>query len=76
MIFQVWTKHGGQPAYRGEAKLHLPGKTAEEIEKHEKWHQELVRLQDRKREVDNRDQVKTITTSCHPPVVPMMALLF
>lgn len=52
----MWTKHSGQPAYRREAKLYLPGKTAEEIEQHEKWHQELIRLQDKKRKVDNRDQ--------------------
>uniref|UniRef100_A0A3Q4A8Z3 Coiled-coil domain containing 112 n=1 Tax=Mola mola TaxID=94237 RepID=A0A3Q4A8Z3_MOLML len=55
-FLKVWTKHSGQPAYRREAKLYLPGKTAEEIEQHEKWHQELIRLQDKKREVDNRDQ--------------------
>lgn len=48
---QVWTKHSGQPAYRKEAKLYLPGKTLEEIEQHEEWHQELICLQDRKREV-------------------------
>lgn len=50
---QVWTKHSGQPAYRKEAKLYLPSKTLEEIEQHEDWHQELIYLQDRKREVEN-----------------------
>lgn len=48
---QAWTKHSGQPAYRKEAKLHLPAKTLEEIEQHEEWHRELSYLQDRKREV-------------------------
>uniref|UniRef100_A0A3Q3ERM8 Coiled-coil domain containing 112 n=1 Tax=Labrus bergylta TaxID=56723 RepID=A0A3Q3ERM8_9LABR len=52
-FLKVWTKHGGQPAYRKEAKLYLPAKTWEEIEQHEDWHQELIYLQDRKREVDN-----------------------
>lgn len=47
----MWTKHSGQPAYREEAKLHLPAKTLEELEQHEDWYQELIYLQDRKREV-------------------------
>ncbi|XP_062274094.1 coiled-coil domain-containing protein 112 [Scomber scombrus] len=49
-FLKVWTKHNGQPAYRKEAKLYLPGKMLEEIEQHEDWHQELIYLQDRKRE--------------------------
>lgn len=53
---QVWTRHSGQPAYRKEAKLYLPAKTLEEIEEHEDWHQELISLQDRKREVENCDR--------------------
>ncbi|KAL6114070.1 ccdc112 [Pungitius sinensis] len=50
----VWTKHGGRPAYRKEAKLYLPGLTLEEIEQHEKWHQELIYLQGKKREAIQR----------------------
>ncbi|XP_026199374.1 coiled-coil domain-containing protein 112-like [Anabas testudineus] len=53
-FLKVWTKHSGQPAYRKEAKLYLPGKTLEEIEQHEEWHQELICLQDRKREAIQR----------------------
>ncbi|XP_040011756.1 coiled-coil domain-containing protein 112 [Xiphias gladius] len=53
-FLQVWTKHSGQPAYRKEAKLYLPGKTLEEIEQHKDWHQELIYLQDRKREAIQR----------------------
>ncbi|XP_054467771.1 coiled-coil domain-containing protein 112 [Anoplopoma fimbria] len=53
-FLKVWTKHSGQPAYRKEAKLYLPGKTLEEIEKHEDWHQELIYLQDKKREAIQR----------------------
>ncbi|XP_029999471.1 coiled-coil domain-containing protein 112 [Sphaeramia orbicularis] len=53
-FLKVWTKHRGQPSYRAEAKLYLPGKTLEEIEQHEDWHQELIHLQDRKREAIQR----------------------
>ncbi|KAK5871089.1 hypothetical protein PBY51_003989 [Eleginops maclovinus] len=49
-FLKVWTKHSGQQVYRKEAKLYLPGKTLEEIEQHEDWHQELIYLQDSKRE--------------------------
>ncbi|KAM9360675.1 coiled-coil domain-containing protein 112 [Symphorus nematophorus] len=56
-FLKVWTKHSGQPAYRKEAKLYLPGKTLEEIEQHEDWHQELIYLQDRKREAIQRWKV-------------------
>lgn len=44
-------KHSGELGYRKEAKLYLPGRTMEEIEQHEEWHQELIYLQDRKKEV-------------------------
>ncbi|XP_040898349.1 coiled-coil domain-containing protein 112 [Toxotes jaculatrix] len=53
-FLKVWTKHSGQPAYRKEAKLYLPGKTLDEIEQHEDWYQELIYLQDRKREAIQR----------------------
>ncbi|XP_038559460.1 coiled-coil domain-containing protein 112 isoform X2 [Micropterus salmoides] len=49
VFLKVWTKHSGQQAYRREVKLYLPGKTLEEIEQHEDWHQELIYLQDKKR---------------------------
>uniref|UniRef100_A0A3B4VK43 Coiled-coil domain containing 112 n=2 Tax=Seriola dumerili TaxID=41447 RepID=A0A3B4VK43_SERDU len=53
-FLKVWTKHSGLPAYRKEAKLYLPCKSLEEIEQHEDWHQELIYLQDRKREAIQR----------------------
>ncbi|KAK5909821.1 hypothetical protein CesoFtcFv8_003715 [Champsocephalus esox] len=53
-FLKVWTKHSGQQVYRKEAKLYLPGKTLEEIEQHEDWHQELIYLQDSKREAIQR----------------------
>ncbi|KAM9857784.1 uncharacterized protein ccdc112 isoform 2-T2 [Aulostomus maculatus] len=53
-FLRVWTKYSGQPAYRKEAKLYLPCKTLEEIQRHEEWHLELTYLQDRKREAIQR----------------------
>ncbi|CAN9513141.1 unnamed protein product [Ophioblennius macclurei] len=53
-FLRVWNKHSGKLAYMKEAKLYLPGKTQREIEQHEDWHQELVRLQDKKREAIQR----------------------
>ncbi|XP_076010365.1 coiled-coil domain-containing protein 112 [Genypterus blacodes] len=53
-FLKVWTKHGGRQAYRAEAKLYLPGKTLQDIQQHEDWHQELIHLQDKKREAIQR----------------------
>ncbi|XP_041855652.1 coiled-coil domain-containing protein 112 isoform X3 [Melanotaenia boesemani] len=53
-FLRFWMKHSGQPSYKKEAKLYLPGKTLEKIEQHEDWHQELLYLQDRKREAIQR----------------------
>ncbi|KAM6965439.1 coiled-coil domain-containing protein 112 [Aplochiton taeniatus] len=49
-FLKVWTKHSGRVAYRKEAQLYLPGKIMEEIEQHEQWYQELLCLQDKKKE--------------------------
>ncbi|XP_070689926.1 coiled-coil domain-containing protein 112 [Pempheris klunzingeri] len=53
-FLKAWTKHSGKPAYRKEAKLYLPAKKLEEIEQHEDWYQELINLQNRKREAIQR----------------------
>lgn len=53
-FLRLWRKHSGRPLYRKEAKLYLPGKTLEEIQQHEDWHQELLHLQDQKREAVQR----------------------
>ncbi|KAM4616784.1 coiled-coil domain-containing protein 112 [Polymixia lowei] len=53
-FLKVWTKHCGRPAFRREAKLYLPGKSLEEIEQHEDWYQQLIFLQDKKREAIQR----------------------
>lgn len=49
-FLKVWTKHRGKPSYRREALVYLPGKTEEEVKRHEEWFLELRRLQDDKRE--------------------------
>uniref|UniRef100_A0A673HU26 Coiled-coil domain containing 112 n=1 Tax=Sinocyclocheilus rhinocerous TaxID=307959 RepID=A0A673HU26_9TELE len=49
-FLKVWTKHRGRPSYRHEAGLYLPGKTEEEVKRHEDWFLELRRLQEDKRE--------------------------
>ncbi|XP_072289169.1 coiled-coil domain-containing protein 112 [Eucyclogobius newberryi] len=51
---KTWIKFRGQPAYRKEARLYLPGKTEEELERHEGWYRELIRLQDKKKEAIGR----------------------
>ncbi|XP_056134299.1 coiled-coil domain-containing protein 112-like [Lampris incognitus] len=50
VFLKAWIKHSGQPAYRREAKLYLPDKSLEEMVQHEQWYQELICLQDKKRE--------------------------
>ncbi|XP_036382744.1 coiled-coil domain-containing protein 112 [Megalops cyprinoides] len=53
-FLKVWTKHGGRPAHRKEALLHLPGKTEEEVIQHEDWYQTLLLLEEKKREAIQR----------------------
>uniref|UniRef100_A0A8C2EY42 Coiled-coil domain containing 112 n=1 Tax=Cyprinus carpio TaxID=7962 RepID=A0A8C2EY42_CYPCA len=49
-FLKVWTKHGGKPSFRREARLYLPGRTEEDVRLHEEWFVELRRLQERQRE--------------------------
>ncbi|XP_061623893.1 coiled-coil domain-containing protein 112 [Phyllopteryx taeniolatus] len=53
-FLKAWTKRGGQAGFRNEAKLYLPSKSQEEIEEHERWYQELILLQDGRREAIQR----------------------
>ncbi|XP_061133982.1 coiled-coil domain-containing protein 112 isoform X3 [Syngnathus typhle] len=53
-FLKAWTKRGGRAGFRKEAKLYLPGKSQEEIEEHERWYQELIYLQEKKREAIQR----------------------
>lgn len=48
---RVRNKHKGRPAFVGEALEHLPGRTREEVQQHEKWYQRFLALEQRKKEV-------------------------
>nr|XP_057926755.1 coiled-coil domain-containing protein 112 [Doryrhamphus excisus] len=54
VFLKVWTKHRGQASFRKEAKVFLPGKSQEDIEEHERWHQEVIHLQNKRREAIQR----------------------
>ncbi|XP_057589453.1 coiled-coil domain-containing protein 112-like isoform X2 [Hippopotamus amphibius kiboko] len=47
---KVRNKHKGKPAFVGEVLEHLPGRTQDEIQRHEKWYQKLLDLEERKKE--------------------------
>ncbi|XP_027827253.2 coiled-coil domain-containing protein 112 [Ovis aries] len=44
------TKHKGKPAFMGEVLEHLPGRTQDEVQQHEKWYQKFLALEERKKE--------------------------
>ncbi|KAK1345064.1 hypothetical protein QTO34_013769 [Cnephaeus nilssonii] len=41
---KVRNKHKGKPTFMGEVLEHLPGRTQDEVEQHEKWYQNLFRI--------------------------------
>nr|CAI9711130.1 unnamed protein product [Rangifer tarandus platyrhynchus] len=43
-------KHKGKPAFMGEVLEHLPGRTQDEVQQHEKWYQNFLALEERKKE--------------------------
>ncbi|XP_040829152.1 coiled-coil domain-containing protein 112 isoform X3 [Ochotona curzoniae] len=47
---KVRNRHQGKPAFVGAALEHLPGRTQEEVQQHEKWYQKFLALEERKRE--------------------------
>ncbi|XP_051056756.1 coiled-coil domain-containing protein 112 isoform X3 [Phodopus roborovskii] len=47
---KVRSKHKGKPAFVKEVVEHLPGRTLEEVQQHEKWYQTFLALQERKKE--------------------------
>uniref|UniRef100_A0A663FEC1 Coiled-coil domain containing 112 n=1 Tax=Aquila chrysaetos chrysaetos TaxID=223781 RepID=A0A663FEC1_AQUCH len=49
-FLRVWTKHKGRLPYVDEALEYLGGRTKEDIEQHDKWYQEFLILQKRKKE--------------------------
>ncbi|XP_055646446.1 coiled-coil domain-containing protein 112 isoform X1 [Falco peregrinus] len=49
-FLKVWTKHKGRLSYMDEALGYLCGRTKKDIEQHDKWYQEFLILQERKKE--------------------------
>ncbi|KFO19216.1 Coiled-coil domain-containing protein 112 [Fukomys damarensis] len=46
----VRNKHKGKPAFMKEVLEHLPGRTQDEVQQHEKWYQKFLTLEERKKE--------------------------
>ncbi|XP_076995032.1 coiled-coil domain-containing protein 112 [Tamandua tetradactyla] len=46
---KVRNKHKGRPTFIGEVLEHLPGRTQDEIQQHEKWYQKFLALEERKK---------------------------
>ncbi|XP_077378193.1 coiled-coil domain-containing protein 112 isoform X2 [Festucalex cinctus] len=53
-FLKVWRNRGGRPDFRKEVKRYLPNKSQEELEEHERWYQELIHLQDKRRQAIQR----------------------
>ncbi|XP_032012519.1 coiled-coil domain-containing protein 112 isoform X2 [Hylobates moloch] len=47
---KVRNKHKGKPTFMEEILEHLPGKTQDEVQQHEKWYQKFLALEERKKE--------------------------
>ncbi|KAG8516757.1 Coiled-coil domain-containing protein 112, partial [Galemys pyrenaicus] len=47
---KVRNKHKGKPTFVGEVLEHLPGRTQDEVQQHEKWYQKFLALEERKKE--------------------------
>ncbi|XP_078531645.1 coiled-coil domain-containing protein 112 isoform X1 [Lissotriton helveticus] len=49
-FLKIWMKHKGKPVYIEEALEYLPSRTKEDVQLHEKWYQEFLFLEERKKE--------------------------
>ncbi|XP_031221487.1 coiled-coil domain-containing protein 112 isoform X2 [Mastomys coucha] len=47
---KVRNKHKGKPTFMKEVVEHLPGRTLEEVQQHEKWYQKFLALEEKKKE--------------------------
>ncbi|XP_006886737.1 PREDICTED: coiled-coil domain-containing protein 112-like [Elephantulus edwardii] len=47
---KVRNKYKGKPVFMGEVLEHLPGRTQDEVQQHEKWYQKFLALEERKKE--------------------------
>ncbi|XP_048359910.1 coiled-coil domain-containing protein 112 isoform X2 [Sphaerodactylus townsendi] len=50
IFLKLWTKHKGKPSYIEEARDYFPEKTEKDIQQHEKWYQEFLILEAKKKE--------------------------
>lgn len=50
-FMKLRNKHKGKPAFLKEVVEHLPGRTLDEVQQHEKWYQKFLALEERKKEV-------------------------
>ncbi|XP_053330258.1 coiled-coil domain-containing protein 112 [Spea bombifrons] len=57
-FLKVWTKHKGKPAYLEEAMAYLPSRTREDVQQHEKWYQEFLFLEEKKKEAIQKWKAK------------------
>lgn len=48
---KVRNKHKGKPTFMKEVVEHLPGRTLDEVQQHEKWYQKFLTLEEKKKEV-------------------------
>lgn len=53
MFLKLWIKHKGKPVYRDEVLDYVSEKTRVDIQQHEKWYEEFLILEARKKEVRN-----------------------
>uniref|UniRef100_A0A8C3VIG4 Coiled-coil domain containing 112 n=1 Tax=Catagonus wagneri TaxID=51154 RepID=A0A8C3VIG4_9CETA len=49
-FIKVRNRHKGKPTFMAEVLEHLPGRTQDEVQQHEKWYQKFVALEERKKE--------------------------
>ncbi|XP_021006495.1 coiled-coil domain-containing protein 112 [Mus caroli] len=47
---KVRNKHKGKPSFMKEVVEHLPGRTLDEVQQHEKWYQKFLTLEEKKKE--------------------------
>lgn len=55
---KVRNKHKGKPAFMKELVEHLPGKTLDEVQQHERWYHKFLALEERKKESIQNWKVK------------------
>ncbi|KAM6224301.1 coiled-coil domain-containing protein 112 [Rhynchocyon petersi] len=49
-FLKVRNKYKGKPVFMDEVLEHLPGKTQDDVQQHEKWYQKFLTLEERKKE--------------------------